>query len=388
MFKSRRNSPQRGPSPGNDRSPTARGSKRMQGSSHGSNSSYSPRDQKPSTRTNSRPWTSPKSRPRPDAVPHFSHSGEVSSDYSAKRGSNFGPKRFTKRPPYQAPRYEKNGSKSAHRSAYVPAQMNMHIEEQVSPKRKAGPSPIPKAEPFPMRINKYLSHAHNMTRKTADSLIELGKVKINGKVAGLGDKVIEKDAVEIEGKAVQDAHKDFAYFAYSKPIGVVTHSAKPGEIDIQNRIIASSSIPPHIAKKLFPVGRLDKKSYGLIILTSDGRITDRLLNPDRDHDKEYVVTTVQNLPSFFKKHMEHGITIGNYTTRPTKVEIINDNTFSITLKEGKHHQIRRMCEALRLDVKDLKRIRIMNINLGKLTPGQARRIEGKELEKFLNLLGL
>lgn len=256
------------------------------------------------------------------------------------------------------------------------------------PNKIHGPSPIPKPEPFPMRINKYLSHTHGMTRKTADSLIELGKVKINSKVAGLGDKVIEKDIVEIAGEAIKDAHKDFAYFAYNKPIGVVTHSPKPGEVDIQTRIIGGSSIPPYIAKKLFPVGRLDKKSSGLIILTNDGRITDRLLNPDRDHDKEYVVTTVQNLPSFFKKHMENGITIGNYTTRPSKVEILNDDTFSITLTEGKHHQIRRMCEALRTDVKELKRIRIMNINLGKLPQGQARRIEGKELEKFLSLLGL
>jgi len=257
------------------------------------------------------------------------------------------------------------------------------------PARKSGgPSPIPRAEPFPMRINKYLSHTHNMTRKTADALIEAGKIKINSKIASLGDKVIEKDIIEIESKAVAEAHKELAYFAYNKPIGIVTHSPKPGEVDIKDKIIAGSSIPPHIAKKLFPVGRLDKKSQGLIILTNDGRITDRLLNPDRDHDKEYIVTAVQDLPSFFKKHMEHGITIGNYTTRPSKVEILGDRTFSITLTEGKHHQIRRMCEALKVDVKDLKRIRIMNINLGKLAPGQARRIEGNELERFLNSLGL
>jgi 23S rRNA pseudouridine2604 synthase len=246
--------------------------------------------------------------------------------------------------------------------------------------------------PFPMRINKYLSHVHKMTRKTADILVEKKQIKINGKTAILGDKVTENDIVEVEQKELESMRKDYAYFAYNKPTGIVTHSPEHDEMDIRQILMKNSSLPPHITKSLFPVGRLDKKSIGLIILTNDGRVTDRLLNPSYVHDKEYVVTTVQELPHFFKKHMEAGIQIGDgkdgYKTKPTKVEIMAPNVFSITLTEGKRHQIRRMCEALRIDVRELKRIRVMNIRLGKLAPNTTRKIEGKELEKFLQDLGL
>lgn len=253
-------------------------------------------------------------------------------------------------------------------------------------------SPIERENPFPMRINKYLSHIHKMTRKTADILIEKKQIKINGKIAQLGDKVTEDDIVEVEQKELDSMRKNYAYFAYNKPVGIVTHSPEHDEMDIRQVLMKNSQLPPHITKSLFPVGRLDKKSIGLIILTNDGRITDRLLNPDYVHDKEYVVTTVQALPNFFKKHMEAGIQIGrgseSYKTKPAKIDIINPHTFSITLTEGKRHQIRRMCEALRVDVRELKRVRVMNIRLGKLAPNTTRRIDGKELEDFLKSLGL
>ncbi len=252
--------------------------------------------------------------------------------------------------------------------------------------------PVQSENPFPMRINKYLSHVHKMTRKTADSLIEKGQIKINDKVAVLGDKVTENDIVEVQQEQLESMRKEYAYYAYNKPAGIVTHSPLHDEMDIKQVLMKNSSLAPYITKSLFPVGRLDNKSIGLLILTNEGRLTDRLLNPDYVHDKEYVVTTVQALPHFFKKHMEAGILIGDgkdgYKTKPAKVEIINPNTFSIVLTEGKRHQIRRMCEALRVDVRELKRIRVMNIRLGKLAPNTTRRIDGKELEDFLKSLGL
>jgi 23S rRNA pseudouridine2604 synthase len=253
-------------------------------------------------------------------------------------------------------------------------------------------SPIESANPFPMRINKYLSHVHKMTRKTADSLVAKGQIKINDKVAVLGDKVTENDIVEVKQEQLESMRKEYAYYAYNKPVGIVTHSPLHDEMDIKQVLMKNSSLAPYITKSLFPVGRLDKKSVGLIILTNDGRVTDRLLNPEYIHDKEYIVTTVQTLPHFFKKHMEAGIMIGDekngYKTQPAKVELMGPNTFSITLTEGKRHQIRRMCEALRVDVRELKRIRVMNIRLGKLAPNTTRRIDGKELEDFLKSLGL
>lgn len=249
-------------------------------------------------------------------------------------------------------------------------------------------SPIPNIEPYPMRINKYLSHVHKMTRKIADQIIENGNVKINGKIAKLGDKVFETDKVEVAKIEVDKIHKDNFYFAYNKPVGIVTHSPESHETDIKSALLKNSGLPPYVAKALFPIGRLDKKSEGLIIVTNDGRVTDRLLNPNSPHEKEYVVTTVQELPSFFKKVMEGGMKIGDYVTKPTIVKTINPKTFSIILTEGKRHQIRRMCESLRVDVRDLKRVRVMNIRLGSLKPNQIRKIEGKELENFLTSLGL
>lgn len=256
-------------------------------------------------------------------------------------------------------------------------------------KRRAGSiSPIPKTELYPMRINKFLSHEHKMTRKTADALIEKGDVKINGVVAKLGDKVSETDKVDVVKKEIDEIHKDNFYYAYNKPVGIVTHSPEPHETDIKSSLMKNSGLPPYISKNLFPVGRLDKKSEGLIIVTNDGRITDRLLNPNSPHEKEYTVSTVQELPSYFKRRMETGMKIGDYITKPTVVKIINPKTFSIILTEGKRHQIRRMCEDLRIDVRELKRVRVMNIRLGSLKPNQVRRIEDKELQIFLASLGL
>lgn len=233
---------------------------------------------------------------------------------------------------------------------------------------------------FPMRINKYLAQQGHATRRGADELIERGRVLINGRTAVLGDKVSESDAVEVR---VGKRPKAYRYFAYHKPRGEVTHSAQGDDTDIADAMKAT----PELAGT-FPVGRLDKDSYGLIILTDDGRITDRLLNPEKEHEKEYAVRTLNTLRSNFKERMENGVDIEGYLTKPARVAVTGDQSFTITLTEGKKHQIRRMVVALFNEVADLKRIRVMNIRLGNLKGGEYRSIEGEELKTFLTSLGL
>ena len=229
---------------------------------------------------------------------------------------------------------------------------------------------------YPMRINKYLAFKNVATRKSADELVTKKQVFINGKLAVLGSKVTEQNKVEIKGN--QD-FKNYVYIAYNKPIDVITHSPQgKDEKDIKSEI-KNKNIP----KDVFPIGRLDKNSHGLIILTNDGRITDKLLNPNNYHEKEYVVKTSNKLRSNFKQKMEAGVNIEGYVTKKCKVQIINDFTFKVILSEGKKHQIRRMCSALFQEVQDLKRIRIMNINLGQLKSNDFREIKDKELETFL-----
>ena len=232
---------------------------------------------------------------------------------------------------------------------------------------------------FPMRINKYLAWKQFSTRRGADDLITRHLVFINGHRAELGSKVTEKDIIDVR---VGKKPKQYVYLAYNKPRGVITHSPQEGEKDIKKAISLKKEF-----EDVFPVGRLDKDSHGLIILTNDGRITDKLLNPEYAHEKEYVVTTKNKLRASFREKMEKGVNIGEYTTKPCKVQIINDYTFRITLTEGKKHQIRRMCDALFQEVDDLKRTKIMNINLGHMDSGSYRKLEEKELASFMKELG-
>ncbi len=214
-----------------------------------------------------------------------------------------------------------------------------------------------------MRINKYLADKKISTRRGADELIKNKKVFINGKLAELGSQVNETDKVEVRGAP----KKEYVYFAYNKPIGVETSSPR---------------------EDLFALGRLDKNSHGLLILTNDGRITDQLLNPKYYHEKEYIVRTSNKLRSSFKKKMEAGVNIEGYLTKPCKIKILNDFVFKVILTEGKKHQIRRMCSALFQEIADLKRERIMNIKLGNLKDGEMREIKNLELKTFLISLGL
>ena len=227
---------------------------------------------------------------------------------------------------------------------------------------------------YPMRINKYLALKGFSTRKDADLLIEKGAVTVNGRRAVLGERVSEPDVVK-----VQQPSKTYQYFAFNKPAGVITHSPQLGEKDA----VTSAGL-----SGMFPVGRLDKASRGLIILTNDARITDRLLNPKYVHDKEYRVTTKTKLPSYFKNRMEGGVDIEGYKTKKCEVRISSDYSFSITLTEGKKHQIRRMCAALAVDIENLERVRIMNIKLAGLKPNQHRLLKGLELSEFLKSLEL
>ncbi len=227
---------------------------------------------------------------------------------------------------------------------------------------------------FPMRINKYLALKKYSTRKGADELIKVGKVRINSRPAVLGMLVTEKDTVEVIVKT-----PSYQYFAYNKPKNIITHSPQKSEEDIKGSVDLSG---------VFPIGRLDKKSHGLILLTNDGRITDRLLNPKNAHAREYEVETYEDLKQGFKEKMERGVLIEGYRTQKCNVEIKERNLFSITLTEGKKHQIRRMCAALGYTVSDLKRVKIMDIELGGLKPGEYREIKGSEKTSLLKNLAL
>ena len=243
------------------------------------------------------------------------------------------------------------------------------------------PKPIVKAaDAYPMRINKYLAHEGIATRRAADDLIAKKRILINGRTAVLGDKIEEGDKVELVGSMTP---KKFVYFAYNKPVGVITHSPQLGEKDIKQSVAKGAGMAD-----VFPIGRLDKDSSGLIILTNDGRVTDRLLNPDYDHDKEYRVRTAEPLRESFKKAMEGGVNIEGYLTAPCTVRKTGPKSFNITLTEGKKHQIRRMLAALHNQVVELERVRILNIRLEDLAPGAWRPITGPELATFLSKIGI
>lgn len=221
-----------------------------------------------------------------------------------------------------------------------------------------------------MRINKYLAHQGHSTRRGADALVQSGKVFINGARAQLGSIVQQNDTVEVRNAPA----RTYMYVAYHKPKGIETE-----QVPAQT---------PRELTGLFYVGRLDKASTGLLLLTNDGRITDRLLNPKYPHEKEYEVRVRERIPAFAPKAWERGVDIDGYTTKPAKVRVIGDHVFRIVLTEGKKHQVRRMCEALHLTVESLTRVRIMNIKLGSLKAGAHRTLTALEQETLLKTLGL
>lgn len=230
--------------------------------------------------------------------------------------------------------------------------------------------------PYPVRINRYLALTDVSTRRGAEELIRAGKVSINGRKAVLTDRVNEGDNVVVSGTE----KRNYRYFAYHKPKGIITHSPQNrGEKSIAN----VADIPD-----VFPVGRLDKASEGLIILTDDGRITERLLSPKHKHEKEYLVTIRENIRPDMIRKLTAGPRLEDGPTKPCAVKKIDKQTLSITLTEGRKHQVRRMLEAVGGTVTALKRIRIMDIRLDALPSGKHRKLTGDELRRFLNLLGL
>lgn len=233
---------------------------------------------------------------------------------------------------------------------------------------------------FPMRINKYLAEQKIASRREADTLIEAGKVLVNGKKAVLGQQINEGDKVTLSGTT-----KKYQYLAYYKGRGIITHSPSEGEVDIAERLKRDYSLTT-----VSPVGRLDKDSEGLIILSNDGRITGPLLDPESGHEKEYEVTVDKPVTGMFLKLMALGVDIEGYRTKPAvvKASARNQKKFNLTITEGKKHQIRRMCAALGYQIDTLKRVRVMNIELGDIKANQYRKIAGEELKTLMKELGL
>lgn len=228
------------------------------------------------------------------------------------------------------------------------------------------------------RINKYLSEVGYCSRREADKLIEAGRVTINGKIPEMGAKISDQDVVCVDGKEIKNTKKKFTYLAFNKPVGIVCTTDTRVE---KNNII--DYINYH--KRIFPIGRLDKPSEGLILLTDDGDIVNKILRASNNHEKEYIVTVDKPISQTFIKRMSNGIPILDTITKKCQVEKIDDYTFKIILTQGLNRQIRRMCEYLNYNVTSLKRIRIMNILLD-VPLGKYRDLTETELRDLNNLL--
>ncbi len=230
---------------------------------------------------------------------------------------------------------------------------------------------------YPVRLNRYLALKQICSRREADKLIAAGLVKVNGLTAKLGTPVNEGDDVQ----ALNAKKKKIVYYAYHKPKEIITHSPQGNERSIEDIL--------KTPEKVYPLGRLDKESRGLILLTNDGRLTDLLLNPRYEHEKEYIVKVDKMIDKTFIKRLSDGVKLDDgYKTKPCQVSFIDDKSFSIILTEGKKRQIRRMCESQSRRVTDLVRTRILNVELHHMLAGHFRRIIGPELDLLLKTVGL
>ena len=225
------------------------------------------------------------------------------------------------------------------------------------------------------RINKFLSEIGFCSRRAADKLIEQGRVKINGEVPLMGTKISDADEVSVNGKVVHKPNKKkMVYLAFNKPVGIVCTTDQVRERD---NIIDYINYP----SRIFPIGRLDKPSEGLIFLTNDGDIVNKILRARNNHEKEYEVTVHKPVTKEFIQAMSSGVPILDTVTRKCRVKQTGKNTFKIILTQGLNRQIRRMCEYLEYDVKKLKRVRIMNIKLD-IPVGTYRDFTSKELNQI------
>ena len=224
-----------------------------------------------------------------------------------------------------------------------------------------------------IRINKYLSEAGFCSRREADKLIIKNKVKINGKVPLIGTKVMPGDTVSVNKKVISSKKEKLVYIAFNKPKGIVCTTDTKRE---KNNIIDFINYP----KRIFPIGRLDKPSEGLIFLTSDGDIVNKILRANNQHEKEYIVVVDKAINKDFISKMSNGIPILGTLTNKCHVQKLASRKFKIILTQGLNRQIRRMCEYLGYNVKELKRVRIMNINLD-VKVGEWRYFTKKELRE-------
>ena len=230
---------------------------------------------------------------------------------------------------------------------------------------------------FPIRINRYLYLKNICSRREADRLIEKKMVLVNGKPAEIGQKIKKDDRVTVKNEAKKKLSKK-KIIVFNKPIRVVSHNPQFGEKE------PNDFLP--FSEKLSPIGRLDKNSHGLMLMSNDGRLVNKLLNPKFYHEKEYIVEVDKKINPNFLKKMAEGVNIEGYFTKPAKITKLGNKKFSLILTEGKRHQIRRMCAALGYQVKDLERVRFMHIKLGNLKEGNWKKLNEKEYKKFLDLL--
>ena len=228
--------------------------------------------------------------------------------------------------------------------------------------------------PSEKRLNKFISDSGYCSRREADRLIEQSRVTINGSVPELGTKVKSGDLVKVDGKAIHaiaENKSDRIYIAYNKPIGIICNT----DTEIDGNIIDAI----HHPERIFPIGRIDKPSEGLIFLTNDGDIVNKILRAENAHDKEYMVVVDKPITDDFVKQMSSGVPILGVVTKPCRVVKKTSTVFTIVLTQGLNRQIRRMCEYLGYDVMKLKRTRIMNVHLEGLKPGEWRNLTKQEM---------
>ena len=226
-----------------------------------------------------------------------------------------------------------------------------------------------------MRINKYISETGFCSRRETDRFIAAGRITINGKVCVKGAEVEAEDIVLIDGKEIPQVDRQPVYLALNKPIGIVCTAAP----QVEGNIIQYVNYP----SRIFAVGRLDKASEGLILLTNDGEIVNKMMRSEHNHEKEYVVTVDKPVTDEFLRMMSQGVEILDVITKPCEVYRHRENVFRLILTQGLNLQIRRMCKALGYRVLKLERIRIMNITLDQLERGQWRHLEKHELNTLL-----
>ena len=225
-----------------------------------------------------------------------------------------------------------------------------------------------------IRLNKFLSDAGYCSRREADRLVEQRVVKVNGKTAVMGQKVTINDSIMVKGKNISREEEQIL-IALNKPVGIECTTDLNNPDNIVDFI--------NFDKRIYPIGRLDKNSQGLILLTNDGSIVNNILKGSNYHEKEYVVTVDKPVTDDFIKKMSTGVRIIDQVTRPCKVAKVKKHVFNIVLTQGLNRQIRRMCGELGYNVQKLKRIRIMNIELGNLPVGQYRKVTDSELKELM-----